>query len=168
MFKIHHRRRRERKTDYKKRLALIKSGEIRVVIRRRLKNISVQFINFDQNGDKTIAFASSQELKKFGWKFNTGNIPAAYLTGLLAGKKAKVKRAILDIGLQTSSKGSRIYAALKGVIDSGIIVNHSNEILPTDNRIKGLHISEHVMQNFNLVEQQIGALNGKKKEKKSS
>src|SRR3972149_5227263 len=124
--KIQFRRRRKQKTNLNKRLALLKSGKTRLVVRRRLNNISVQFINYNKEGDKTIASAFSPELKKYGWNFSNGNIPAAYLTGLLAGFKAKarVKTAILDAGLQTSTKGSRIYSALKGVIDSGINVPH--------------------------------------------
>src|SRR3972149_5859822 len=144
--KVRFRRRREAKTDFDQRLALVKSGEVRIVIRRRLNNISVQFINYHRDGDKTVASSFSSELRKYGWTFSNGNIPAAYLTGLLAGFKAKahVKTAILDAGLQTSTKGSRIYSALKGVIDSGINVPHSQEILPSDQRIKGLHIKEEV------------------------
>lgn len=155
MFRIQHRRRREKKTNYRKRLALIKSNKTRLVIRRRTSNMSVQFINFDSKGDKTICSAFSQELKKLGWKFSTGNIPSAYLTGFLAGKKSKVKEAILDIGLQTSTKGSRIYAALKGVLDSGVNVSHSEKILPSEERISGKHISEDVLKNFEEVKKKI-------------
>lgn len=157
MFRIHHRRRREKKTDFKKRLALIRSGKTRVVIRKRLNNISVQFVDFTESGDRTVASAFSQELEKYGWKFSTGNVPSSYLTGLLAGIKAKkkIREAILDLGLQTSTKGSRIYAALKGVVDSGINVPHSKEILPTENRIKGEHISKDVSTNFNEVKEKI-------------
>ena len=154
---MQHKRRRNLKTNYKKRLALIKSEKARLVIRKRLNNISVQFINFDSKGDKTIACAFSTELKKLGWKFSLGNIPSAYLTGLLAGNKAKgkIKEAVLDIGLQTSIKGSRIYSALKGVLDSGVNVNHSENILPSEDRIKGLHISEDVSRNFEEVKEKI-------------
>ena len=154
---MQHKRRRNLKTNYKKRLALIKSEKARLVIRKRLNNISVQFINFDSKGDKTIASAFSTELKKLGWKFSLGNIPSAYLTGLLAGNKAKgkIKEAVLDIGLQTSIKGSRIYSALKGVLDSGVNVNHSENILPSEDRIKGLHISEDVSRNFEEVKEKI-------------
>lgn len=150
-------RRREKKTNYKKRLALIKSGKVRLVIRKSLSNISVQFINFDAKGDQTIASALSTELKKFGWK-RTGNLPAAYLTGFLAGKKAKDKKieeAILDSGLQTLTKGSRLYAALKGVLDAGIKVPHSNEILPSEDRIKGKHISEDITKQFEEIKNRI-------------
>ncbi len=157
-FLIQFRRRREKKTNYKKRLALLKSGKTRVVIRKRLKNISVQFINYNPKGDETIASAFSTELKKFGWEGSRGNLPAAYLTGFLAGKRAKEKNineAILDIGLQTSTKGSRIYAALKGVLDAGVKVPCSQEILPSEDRIKGKHISEDIVRKFEIVKKKI-------------
>ena len=151
-------RRREKKTNYKRRLGLLKSEKTRLVIRKRLSNISVQFINFKREGDQTIAAAFSSELKKLGWN-RTGNIPASYLTGLLAGKRAKDKKieeAILDLGLQTSTKGSRIYAALKGVLDSGVNIPHSKEILPNEDRIKGKHISKDVEKQFEDIRKKIG------------
>jgi len=150
-------RRRENKTNYRKRIALLKSDKTRLVIRRSLSNITVQFVNFLPKGDETIASATSAELKKLGWS-RTGNIPASYLTGLLAGKKAKDKKideAILDLGLNISTKGSRIYAALKGVLDSGIKVPHSEDILPSEDRIKGKHISEDLEKQFEDVKNKI-------------
>jgi large subunit ribosomal protein L18 len=155
---IKFKRRMERKTNYRKRLALLKSGKVRLVIRKSLSNISVQLVNFNPNGDQTVASAVSTELKKFGWT-KTGNIPAAYLTGLLAGKKAKeknVKEAVLDLGIQTSTKGSRIYAALKGVLDAGVNVPHSKDILPSEDRINGKHISEEISKQFDDVKKKIG------------
>ena len=97
-------------------------------------------------------------LRKLGWKHHCGNIPAAYLAGLLLGKKAlekKINDAVLDMGLQTSTKGNRIYAFLKGVLDAGINVPHSPEVLPDENRIKGSHISEEVVKNFEEVRKKI-------------
>ena len=155
---VHFKRRKEKKTNYIKRLALLKSEKTRLVIRKSLSNISIQFINFKPSGDETIASASSKELKKIGWS-KCGNIPAAYLTGLLAGKKAReknIKEAVLDLGLQTSTKGSRLYAALKGVLDAGIIIPHSKEILPSEERIKGKHISEEVSKQFEDIKSKIG------------
>lgn len=150
-------RRRENKTNYRKRMALLKSDKTRLVIRRSLSNITVQFVNFVPKGDETIASATSAELKKLGWS-RTGNVPASYLTGLLAGKKAKdkkVEEAILDLGLQVSTKGSRIYAALKGVLDSGIKVPCSEEILPSEDRIRGKHISKDLEKQFDEVKNKI-------------
>jgi len=155
---VHFKRRVKKKTNYEKRLALLKSEKTRIVIRKSLSNISIQFINFKSNGDETIASAVSTELKKFGW-IKTGNIPAAYLTGLLAGKKARdknINEAVLDLGLQTSTKGSRLYAALKGVLDSGINVPHSKDILPSEERIRGSHISEELAKQFEDVKKKIG------------
>ncbi|OGI11948.1 50S ribosomal protein L18 [Candidatus Micrarchaeota archaeon RBG_16_36_9] len=156
-FLIQFKRRREEKTNYRKRIGLLKSNKTRLVIRRSLSNITVQFVDFVPSGDKTIVTATSSELKKMGWN-RTGNIPASYLTGLLAGKKAKDKKieeAILDLGLQISTKGSRIYAALKGVLDSGIKVPYSEEILPSEDRIKGKHISKDLEKQFEEVKSKI-------------
>ena len=150
-------RRRENKTNYKKRLALLKSEGTRLVIRKSLSNMMVQFVDFNVKGDQTVACAFSTELKKLGWE-KTGNLPAAYLTGLLAGKKArekKIESAVLDLGLQTSTKGSRLYAALKGVIDSGVNVPHSEKVLPSEDRIKGKHISEEIVKKFDEVKSKI-------------
>lgn len=143
---LSYKRKREQKTDYKKRLKLLISKKNRLVVRKFNKNIVAQIIEYDQNGDKVVAAAHTRELIKLGWKGARGNIPAAYLTGLLCGKKAAkagVKEAVLDTGLQSSVKGSAIYAALKGVVDSGINVPHSKEILPPEERIYGQHIAEY-------------------------
>lgn len=141
--RVPHKRRSLQKTDYRKRLALVKSGKPRLVIRKSLENMRVQVISYSESGDKVIASAFSPELDRFGWKMGKGNLPAAYLTGLLGGvraKKANIKEAVLDLGLQTSTKGSRIYAALKGVVDAGLSVPHSEEVLPSEERIMGKHI----------------------------
>lgn len=138
------RRRRENKTDYHMRLALVKSGKLRMVVRTSLSHTTVQFVKWGVNGDTTVASATTSELQEFGWKTSTGNVPAAYLAGVLAGKRAKaagVEEAVLDIGLAASTPGNRIYAALKGSIDAGIVIAHSVEMLPSDDRINGKHIA---------------------------
>lgn len=142
---VQFRRKMEGKTDYSKRLKLLKSGKPRMVIRKSLKNILVQIVEYVPQGDKVIASAHSSELKKLGWQMSCSNIPASYLTGYLLGKKAgqkKIKECILDSGLYTSVKGNRIYAALKGAIDAGMSVPASKEILPPEDRISGKHIAE--------------------------
>ncbi len=155
---VPHRRRREKRTNYRKRLKLLKSGKIRVVVRKSLKHMRVQFIKYNEKGDETIVQAFSKELVKYGWKHYCGNVPAAYLTGLLAGLKAKkagITEGILDIGLQHSTKGGRIYAALKGVLDAGIHVPHSSEILPSEDRIFGKHISPEMEKDIKDVVEKI-------------
>jgi len=139
-------RKRQGKTNYKKRLAMLKSKKNRLVIRKSLNNIIIQIIEFDKKGDKVIVKGHSSEIKKLGWKFHTGNIPCAYLTGYLLGTKAKkegIKEVVLDIGLNTSTKGSRLYASLKGFIDSGMNIKYSEEILPDEKKINGEHIKTY-------------------------
>ena len=124
------RRRNQGKTNYHTRLALLKSGEHRLVIRKTNKYITCQIVDYNQNGDKIIASAHSMKLIKMGWKHNTRNIPAAYLTGYALGKaaiKAKTKTAIVDMGLYTSTKGSVLYAALKGAVEAGMNIPHNPE-----------------------------------------
>ena len=139
-------RRIEFKTNYKRRLKLVMSRSIRLVIRPHLNNIILQFVEFHENGDKVLVSVNSSSLNKLGWKANRGNIPSAYLTGLYAGliaKKKNIKHGVLDIGNFQSVKGSRIYAALKGVVDSGVNIPHSRDILPHENAISGKIIEEY-------------------------
>jgi len=118
------RRRREGKTDYHQRLRLIVSRKPRLVARGSLGDYVAQIIVTKPEGDQVLAAASAKELAKtYGYKGAPKNTTAAYLTGMLAGLKAKeagVDEAILDIGLATNRKGSKVYAALKGAIDAGL------------------------------------------------
>ena len=144
-YRVPLRRRREGKTDYQARKALILSGKPRLVTRSTLKNVTAQIIVAKPLGDEVLAAAHSKELKKYGWKAPTGNVPAAYLTGLLCGLKAKAKgvsEAILDIGLVAPTKGSKLFAALSGVLDAGIDVPHDEEKIVKE-RIKGEHIAKY-------------------------
>jgi len=139
-------RRKNKKTDYKQRLALLKSNKHRLVVRRTLNNIHVQIVKFEPDGDKTVIEVSSKNLIKYGWKAHGGNIPSAYLCGLLAGLQAikkDVDGAVLDIGLQTSIKGSSIYAVAVGAKDAGFAIDLGKEIAPDMNRISGAHISNY-------------------------
>jgi large subunit ribosomal protein L18 len=142
-------RRAEKKTDYRQRLGMIKSKEHRLVVRRSINSITAQIIDFNENGDQTLAYVKSQELRKFGWSGPTNNLVGAYFVGLLVGKKAlkkNIKSAILDIGLVRKTKGSRIFAVLKGALDAGLTIPHSDEILPSDDRIKGKHIIDYAQK----------------------
>ncbi len=141
--------RRKEKTNYRKRLRLLLARKPRIVIRKTAKHIYVQAIKYDMNGDKVLLTVSSKNLEKLGWAAGEKNLPSAYLTGLLAGKKAKqlgVNDAILDMGLHPAIKGSKIFAALKGVIDAGVIIPYSKEILPSEDRIQGKHIVQYAQQ----------------------
>jgi len=137
--------RRHEKTDYRKRLNLLKSGETRLVVRINSKNIIAQLVNYESAGDKVVSAVSTKSLEKLGWKGSRSNIPAAYLLGYLLAKKSvsKVKSAILDIGKRPSVLHSRIYALVKGVIDGGVSIATSDEIFPEEARLKGEHIKSY-------------------------
>ena len=144
IFTVRFRRKREGKTHYKKRLELLKSGKTRLVIRKTNTSILVQFVNYEPEGDKVLLSFNSKKLSDKGWNFSKKSLPAAYLSGLMAGNmalKLKISDAILDLGLQSPLKGSSLYAVLKGVIDAGIQIPHSNDIFPSDDRISGQHIA---------------------------
>jgi large subunit ribosomal protein L18 len=140
------RRRRDGKTDYKRRLGLLKSGLPRLVIRSSLRDVTVQIIEYSyKSGDSILASSNSKSLKKQGWKLPCGNLPSAYLIGLLCGKlvEGKVKKVILDSGKGKLTKGNLIYAAMKGFADSGIKIPFSDDKLPSEERISGKHIEDY-------------------------
>jgi large subunit ribosomal protein L18 len=135
------RRKRLGKTDYKKRLALLKSQSLRLVVRRSNKHMLVQLVEYADSGDKVIKTVNTKQLAEYGWDKNTGNISAAYLIGLLIGVQEKGKEAILDIGLQSPITGSRIFAVLKGAVDGGLKINCSDKVFPSEERIMGKHMN---------------------------
>jgi len=152
-FTVHYRRKREGKTNYNKRIKLLLSNKPRLVIRKSLLSITAQVVLFDPKGDKIIAAASEHELKKkHGWQHGN-NLPAAYLTGMLLGKKALkagINEAILDLGFHPSTKGSKIYACLKGAVDAGLNVPHNAEIMPSEERLTGKHVANYVQKSKSI------------------
>ena len=105
------------------------------------ENTQVQILKPEITGDKVIASAHSRFLLKDGWKGSRKNIPAAYLTGYFAGKKALSKgvdTAIVYTG--TRKYTQRIAAGVKGVIDAGIKVPSDEEAFPPEERINGEHL----------------------------
>ncbi|MCX8197151.1 MAG: 50S ribosomal protein L18 [Candidatus Micrarchaeota archaeon] len=146
-YKVAFRRRRLNLTNYKRRLALIKGGLPRMVVRKSAKGIVVQFIEFSPSGDKVLSCAQSRELSSFGWVPHC-NSPTAYLVGLLAAKRAKkvgVSGFNLDIGMQTPSKGSVVFAALQGAIDAGLATNYQKKMIE-EGRIRGEAIASYAQQ----------------------
>lgn len=145
-YRVPFRRRREGRTNYHVRYKLILSKKPRVVIRKSNASTTLQLVMAEQTGDKTLLTVNSRQLQDFGYSFSKSNLPAAYLTGLLFGKKMLalgISEGIADIGLHASTKGNRIYAAVKGVVDAGVDVPHSPEIFPAEERISGKHIKEY-------------------------
>ena|SRR3989344_176665 len=151
-------RKREKKTDYRLRLSLLKSNKPRLIIRKSLNNILLQIAKSENSQDKIVISTHSNELKKLGWEYNLGNIPSSYLTGFLMGKKAiknNIKEAIFDIGLQKSIIKSRLYAALNGCVDAGLKISHDSKIFPSIERIKGSHINKDIEKRFEEIKRKI-------------
>lgn len=141
---VPYRRKREGKTDYKKRMKMLLGNKPRLVVRKSLKHINLQIIEFHPKGDKIILTAHTRELAKHGWKAGTQNTGAAYLVGLLLAKKAKKKiECALDIGQNTSVKGSILYATAQGAVDGGLNLSVSKEVVPNAQRIRGEHIANY-------------------------
>lgn len=110
------------------------------------KHLSAQVIEAKPEGDIVVASAHSSELKEFGWRGPCGNIPAAYLTGLLAGRRAKaggISEAVLDIGVHAKDAGSRIFAAAKGALTAGLTIPHDESAMPSPERVKGQHVAQY-------------------------
>ena len=144
-FTVKFKRKRQGKTNYKKRIKYLKSEKTRIVVRISNNNMTVQSIDFKGDGDKVISTITSLDLRKLGWKYNIGNMPSSYLTGLYFGikNKDKIKEAIIDIGLKSITKGDRISAVIKGIVDSGLNVPYSEVIFPNEKRISGEDIAAY-------------------------
>src|ERR1700733_11705167 len=129
------RRRRMGATDYRARRKMITSSAPLLAVRVSSKNVSAQFIRPKSEGDHVLSAAHSRNLRKLGWKGSSKSVPACYLLGLLAGKRAKeqgVEKAYLYNGLSRFVNGSRVAALVKGVKDAGVDVPMSDEAIPSE------------------------------------
>jgi len=148
------RRLREEKTNYRKRKHLLMGRRDYITVQISSENTLVQIHKPEMQGDKVLASAHSRYLLGKGWKGSRKNIPAAYLTGYLAGKKALgkgVQAAVLYSG--TRKYTQRMAAALKGVIDAGLQVPADSETFPNEDRISGKHLK--VQNEINKVKSAI-------------
>ncbi len=97
--------------------------------------------------------AYSHELPAYGVKVGLTNYAAAYCTGLLCARRALTAlgiqdtkfdmeegprpfKAYLDVGLRRTSTGAKIFAALKGAVDGGVNIPHSEKRFPGFNEEK--------------------------------
>ncbi len=146
-YRVPYRRRRQKKTDYAARRVLATSEYPRFVVRISNKTIQVQVTRSEIEGDYEIAKASSYELKnKYKWIASGKNIPAAYLIGYLAGRKALeagVEYANLDVGLKRITSGNKIFAVVQGAVDAGLEVPVDSDIMPSPEAMNGNVIAEY-------------------------
>jgi large subunit ribosomal protein L18 len=141
------RRRREGKTDYRKRKGIILGKTPFVSVHISGRYIYSQVLKPSPTGDLTVAAASSKDIvKKFGWKGSTKNLPGAYLTGYYLGHLAgehDLKEAVVYSGVGRFVHGSRIASLISGARDAGLDIQVDEESLPDQERISGKHIAEY-------------------------
>ncbi len=135
------RRIRDEKTNYSKRTRMLMGHSDFITVQISNENTQVQIHQPKIAGDLVISSAHSKFLEQKGWKGSRKNIPAAYLTGYFAGKKALgkgISSAIMYSG--TRKYTQRMAAALKGIIDAGLKVPANQETFPPESRLYGEHL----------------------------
>ena len=135
------RRIRDKKTNYTRRKNMLMGRKDFVTVQISNENTQVQIHKPELTGDKVISSAHSRFLIEKGWKGSRKNIPAAYLTGYFAGKKALEKGATSAILYSGTRKyTSRMAAALNGITDAGVEIPADEKTFPTNDRINGEHL----------------------------
>lgn len=163
---ISKRRRLEGKTNYVKRRRLLEGAKTRIVIRKTNRYIIIQYVGSKGAQDNILVSKFSRELLNYGWpEEKVGSLKslgAGYLIGLLFGKimneKYKEAKPAIDTGLIRNTKGSKIYAVLNGVVDSGFNIAHNKKVFPEEKRIK----NKNVIDFFDKVKENILKKGGKK------
>jgi len=156
------RRRKENKTDYSKRIKLLKSRIPRLIFRKTNKYVIIQYVESVEAQDTVITGMTSKDLMKYDWpkklEGSLKSIPASYLTGLLMGRKItkeNLKTPIVDFGMIRSINKTRAYAFLKGIVDSGVKIKCGEQIFPEGDRIKGKHMKKDFSDTFEKIKSKI-------------
>jgi large subunit ribosomal protein L18 len=162
---LNKKRRQKNKTNYAKRLNLLRGNAPRLVIRKTNKYVTLQVVEHKDAQDYIIEAVTTRDLLKNGWpeakKGSLKSLSASYLAGLLLGNKLKGKikqKLILDLGLIPNTKGSRVYSAVKGISDAGIKIDFNEEIMPSQERINGKFMKSDFSDTFKKIKEKI---NGK-------
>ncbi|MFQ3359642.1 MAG: 50S ribosomal protein L18 [Candidatus Poseidoniales archaeon] len=164
--RLRFKRRRNGQTDYKRRMKLLRGNVPRAVVRVSNTQVTCQLVEFGTGGDKILSSVTGRILvDNYKWPSDISrkSVPATYLAGLALAKNAisaGYKEAILDIGLAASSPGSRVFAALRGMVDGGLDIPHGKSVLPDDDRINGTHISDTLAKSVKATKK---AIEGAKK-----
>lgn len=135
------------------------TAKYRFIVRITNRDIIAQIAYATIHGDKVVCCAYSHELPKYGIKVGLTNYAAAYCTGLLLARRVlkqygladmyigqviangteeeveekeerRTFRAVLDVGLVRTSTGARVFGAMKGAVDGGMDVPHSEKRFP--------------------------------------
>ena len=127
---------------------MLRGGVPRAVVRVSNTQVTCQLVSFDTGGDRVLASVTGKTLvNEHKWPSDASrkSVPACYLAGMALAKSALAaghSEAILDIGLAAASRGSRAFAALRGMVECGLEIPHSEEVLPSDDRVSGSHIDD--------------------------
>jgi len=146
--RLRFKRRRNAETDYHRRSRMLRGGSPRAVVRVSNTQVTCQLVAYEPEGDRILASTTGKTLvdsHKWPADASRKSIPACYLAGFAMAKSAISNghsEAILDIGLAASTSGNRAYAALKGMIEAGLEIPHSEDVLPADERTNGEHIGD--------------------------
>ncbi len=153
-------RRRKNKTDYAKRIKFLKSEKPRIVFRKTNRYFIAQYVLSEEAKDKVVFGINSKQLLKFGWPKESSNslktISAAYLLGLLMGKKVfekKLEKPIIDFGMLRVLHKTKLYGFLKGLKDSGVEIECEENLFPEEKRIEGSFLKNKI--NFEEVKLKI-------------
>jgi len=158
--KIQKKRRNENKTDYLKRIKLLKSGRPRICFRKTNAYLNAQYIESKEAQDKVILGLTSQKLMEYGWpkeaKGSLKSSSASYLLGILIGKKIiekKFENPVVDFGMTKIIHKNNAFAFLNGLKDAGLKIKCDKENFPDENRIKGEHMKNKIP--FEKIKSQI-------------
>jgi large subunit ribosomal protein L18 len=165
LIRIQRKRRRENRTDYESRFSLLKSGVKRIAIRKTNRFILIQLVESKESQDRVLNGITSKLLISEGWseKFSGAlkSIPAGYLTGLLFAKKIDNKeKYIIDLGIARNKKGSRLYAAVLGLIDGGLNICADKKVMPSKEDVEGKNVNPNLKEIIKKVKAKI--VGGKK------
>jgi len=133
------------------------SPKYRLVVRFSNKDITCQIAYATLTNDRILSASYAHELERYGIKAGNTNYAAAYATGLLCARrvlnKLKLDKqyigqvkpdgkmfmveevpgerrpfyVLLDVGLNRTTTGSRVFAALKGAADGGLEIPHNTK-----------------------------------------
>jgi len=145
------------------------SPKYRLVVRFTNTDVICQIVYAKIQGDCVLASAYSHELPRYGVKVGLTNWSAAYCTGLLVARRVLTKlgladkyqglesangefyeveaiegeprpfKAFLDVGLKRTTTGAKVFAAMKGAVDGGIYIPHSEKRFPGYDAESGLN-----------------------------
>ncbi|KAL2935864.1 60S ribosomal protein L5 [Bienertia sinuspersici] len=128
----------------------------RLCVRFTNKDVVAQIISASITGDSVLASAYAHELPRYGLEVGLTNYAAAYCTGLLLARRVlklldldqeyegnveatgedfsvepaetrRPFRALLDVGLIRTTTGNRVFGTLKGALDGGLDIPHSEK-----------------------------------------